>query len=526
MLRLGLALGVLSLLPLRAAATPPAGQWVVVVAPAFQKAVEPLCAWRRAQGLRVVVIRSTDVLTAAEVRSGAAGRLRDHVRKVCRAHAGPNWVLLMGAIEAGTPAEAEQKVVPTLPGSAGRMKGQPSDNGYGCLDGSRLPSVPVGRLPARSEAEARALVAKVLAFEREGPGPWRRRLTVLAGIPAFNAVVDRWVEREALTRFARIDPSWSGRVLYTGPSSCYNLPARLIQARARQYVEAGQAFTLYLGHSDASGLHAGAAPFLDRTDWARLKIARGAGVLVTFGCNGCQLKGPDGEGYGVAAVRNPHGPVAVIGSHGVCFAAMGQLAGVAAFASAFSGRVPERLGEVWLALLKGVARGPIDPFTYATLNWVDGNLRISQATQRQEHLEMFLLLGDPALRLPQLPQDVELRAPDAAPGRALMVGGTLPARLAGARVRLTLERPVGSEPDGLERLPRAEPARERVQLANHERANRFALAEAEVVARGGSFTATLAVPARLPWPRLVLRAYAATERADGQGVRRLAVRRD
>ena len=45
--------------------------------------------------------------------------------------------------------------------------------------------------------------------------------------------------------------------------------------------------------------------YLDRDDWAKLAIPRGSGVFVTFGCNGCQLNGEGGEGYGVAAVRNP-----------------------------------------------------------------------------------------------------------------------------------------------------------------------------------------------------------------------------
>src|SRR5438067_12244051 len=111
MLRLCLVLGVLAVLPVRAgaAAGPPLGQWSVVAAPDFRPAVEPLCAHRRAHGLRVVVVRTTDVLTAAEVRAGNATRLRAHVHKLCRAHPGPSWVLLLGAAEAGTLAEPERK---------------------------------------------------------------------------------------------------------------------------------------------------------------------------------------------------------------------------------------------------------------------------------------------------------------------------------------------------------------------------------------------------------------------------------
>src|SRR5262249_3179658 len=140
---------------LRAADEP--GQWLVVTAPAFRKAVEPLCEHRKAQGLRVAVVVTTDVLSARQVRAGHAEELRVHGRKACKDHKGPSYGLLVGAVEAGDLADPEQKVTPTLPGTAGRMKGQPSDNGYGCLDDGLLPAAAVGRFPARSEDEAKAM---------------------------------------------------------------------------------------------------------------------------------------------------------------------------------------------------------------------------------------------------------------------------------------------------------------------------------------------------------------------------------
>jgi hypothetical protein len=408
------------------------------------------------------------------------------------------------------------------------MKGQPSDNGYGCLDDARLPTVPVGRFPARTEEEARGMVAKTLAYEHDArPGLWRRRLTILAGIPAYNPLVDRMVESLALARFARLSPAWYGRAIYSNPQSRFCLPDDALHKRALQYVEDGEAFTLYLGHSSAEGLYGGRAPYLDRDDWSRLRIGRGKGVFLTFGCNGCQLKGPNGEGYGVAAMRNADGPAAVVGSHGICFAAMVQLAADGLFESTFADRPPARLGESWLAIEKGVARGKIDDFTFGLLDAVDGDKTIPQATQRQEHLEMFLLLGDPALRLPVVPADVELSAETSvASGEALMVRGKMPARLAGARVTLTLERTVNSVPNDLEPLPKETgAARDRVMLANHDRANRFVVATAECVAKDGGFEAKLDVPAKLPWPRLILRAYAATPREEGMAVRTLEVKK-
>ncbi|MHB1426596.1 MAG: C25 family cysteine peptidase [Gemmataceae bacterium] len=548
MLRYGWSVAALLIISVPTSAAPQLGQWIVVAAPAFQKAVEPLCRHRESEGWHVVVVRTTDVLNRDDIRAGQAGKLCEHIHKLCRDYKGTSSVLLVGAIASGQLAEPETKVVPALAGTIGRMKGQPSDNGYGCLDDGRLPAVAVGRFPARTEEEAYGMVAKTLEFEQTTrPGLWRRRLTILAGIPAYNPLVDRMVESVALSRFARLSPTWTGRAIYSNPQSRFCLPDDLLHQSALRYVQEGEAFTLYLGHSSAEGLYGGRARYLDRDDWSRLRIEHGKGIFFTFGCCGCQLRGENGEGYGVAAMRNPNGPAAVAGSHGICFAAMVQLAADGLFESTFAVRPrgteeAQRLGDIWRAVKNGLARGKIEDVAFGLLNAVDGDSRIPQATQRQEHLEMFLLMGDPALRLPRIPPltltlssqggrgEGEGAEAAVSAGERLMVSGELPPRLAGARVRVTLERTVNSVPNDLEAMPirsHAErgneevPARDRAMLANHVRANRFVLAEREGIVKDGRFEALLDVPAKLPWPSLILRVYAANEREEGMAVRTL-----
>src|SRR5262249_38754608 len=157
---------------------------------------------------------------------------------------------------------------------------------------------------------------------------------------------------------------WSGQALYQNPQSRFAVPDEHLHDRALELVQGGQAFMLYLGHSNARGLWGGNARFLDRDDFARLAIRRGAGVFATFGCNGCQLRGEDGEGYAVAAMRNSNGPAAVLGSHGICFAAMVQLAADGLFRAGFADKCPDRLGEMWLGLKSGLAKGKIDDVAY------------------------------------------------------------------------------------------------------------------------------------------------------------------
>jgi hypothetical protein len=329
------------------------------------------------------------------------------------------------------------------------------------------------------------------------------------------------VEKMALNRFDRIDPSWTGKAIYHNPQSRFTVPDKMLQETSLKYVQEGQAFTLYLGHSSAEGLWGGEARYLDRTDWGRLKIARGNGIFVSFGCNGCQLNGKEGEGYGVAAIRNPAGPAAVTGSHGICYAAMVQLAADGLFESTFSGKPPERLGASWLAVKNGLAKGKIDNITYTMLDKVDGDPKTPQETQRQEHLEMFMLLGDPALKLPAVATDIDVKVDgNAIAGETVTVKGTLPARLKGAKVRVTLERSVGSMPADLEEVPKDGPAAdiEKAIVANHERANRFVLASGEAVADGERFESRLKLPAKLPYDKVTIRVRAVTERDEALGV--------
>ncbi len=535
-LPLALILLLVGAAPLRAEPPPPP-QWIVVTPAAFRSAIEPLAEHRKAQGMQVKVVQTTDILSNREILTGDAAKLRAHVNGLCRQAKGASYVLLVGAVEPGLLPQPETRVLPPLKGTVSRMKGQPSDNGYGCLGADLLPTVPVGRLPARTLEEARQMVQKTLAFERDAePGEWRRQLTVLAGVPAFNPFVDKVVETLALARFERLDPSWSGRAIYHNPQSRFCLPDELLHDRALAYVQAGQLLTLYLGHSGPEAFYAGRARYLDRNDWARLKIPRGAGVFASFGCNGCQLSAPqgegfgtvdirqlsgrDGEGYGVAAIRNPNGPVAVLGSHGICFAAMVQLAADGLMESVAAGP-PERLGTAWLRIKEGLAKGKIDDFTFSMLDAVDGDSKIPQATQRLEHLEMFVLLGDPALRLPVLPVDVGLQVTgNVVPGNTITVAGKVSPRLAGARAKLTLERPLTSFAADLQPLPSAAgEERARVMLANHERSNRFVLAVQEATVRDGRFEVQVKLPDKVPWPKLVLRAYAVNEaRQEGLGV--------
>lgn len=520
-----LAVVALFLVAITVAAAENLGQWIVVTPPAFRSALGPLIQQRQAQGFKVMVLETTDVFSPEQLQHGDGAPLLARLKALSQPARGPQYVLLAGICTTTTVAGADTTIVPSLRGVVERMKGQPSDSGYGLPGADGVPTIAVGRFPARTADELAGMVRKTLAFEQTAaPAPWRGRLLLLLGNPGGGPLAEMFVEQELQTDLASLYPGWELRSLFDISSSPFYLPRPRDREMALQYLEEGQLFSIYLGHSYPGGLGLdGRFLFLRRSDWKQLNVPQGAGPFFTCGCFACQPNEND-PGYGLAAMRNPSGPVAVIGATGESYSAAGQLAVEGLLASLSRPPFPERLGQYWLAVQAGLAHGKMDPGAFALLDMADGSIgKTPLAVQRLEHLEMWLLLGDPALRMPVMLDDIALSASGpVTPGSNLKVSGTLPARLNNAAVHLTLERPLNSAAPAIEPLPPSAPenrqAREGVYLANHRRANTYILAEADTIAAGTTFAASLAVPATLPWTNLTLKASATVSNESGVGV--------
>ncbi len=182
------------------------------------------------------------------------------------------------------------------------------------------------------------------------------------------------------------------------------MPDNLLQERTVDFFQKGQVFAFYLGHSGASGLWSNGVSFMNRSDWAKLNISHLQGVFFTCGCYACESKKSDkDDGYGLYAIRNSKGPVAVIGACGESYGAMGQLAFEGILKCFCIPKPPLRLADYWLAVQNGIASGEINPFIFYLYDQADGSQgKIPLDLQRLEHLEMWILLGDPATQLPLL----------------------------------------------------------------------------------------------------------------------------
>jgi Peptidase family C25 len=506
-----------------AAAEPQPPQWILVTTPTLRPAAEPLCEHRRAEGMDVHVVTVDEQLKSDEGNLGA--RIKSEIEHARGDRSSPTYVLLVGAAtDAGT-KDGTDAIVPMPGGTCGRMKGMPTDHAYGCCGEDLLPTVAVGRFPAQNLAEAQGMVDKTLAFEREANhGDWQNRLTVLVGNPGgANEFERRMAEAVGpggmLLRFSQIDPAFTARFIIHANGSPYTVPDADLHERSLKYLRDGQFFACYLGHSAAPGFWSSFVRFLDRNDWSTVAIPNGPGIFFTCGCYACQVSGADGEGYALAAARNPKGPVAVIGSHGESYSVAGLLALDGLLGCWHGGKPPERLADYWMAVQTGLARGPVDSFTFFALDQVDGSHgKSSLDEQRREHLEMWTLMGDPALRMPTPAAPIQLESSAAVtPGKEISVSGALPPSINSATVRLTLERPLGSVPIGLASVPSDPQQAQAVIRANHERANNLVLDSQTIEVQNGRFTASLAVPADAPWPKVIVRAFADLHENTGRG---------
>jgi hypothetical protein len=161
--------------------------YVVITHQDFREAVEPLVEWRRSQGLSVQVVTITEVYDQFSYGLADPAAIRELLRY---AHANwtkpaPQYVLLVGEASydyLDNLKGPNKSLVPTYLVDTAFSGQTLSDNWFVCLDEEDvLPDMAIGRLPVSTADEARAIVDKIIGYERSAPpGDWRRRIVLVA----------------------------------------------------------------------------------------------------------------------------------------------------------------------------------------------------------------------------------------------------------------------------------------------------------------------------------------------------------
>jgi len=274
-----------------ASASADEGSYLIISAPEFVSAIEPLAAWKREKGLEVSVVTTA---TAGADRT----QIRDYIRAQYQTAAvPPEYVLLVGDVE-------------TMP--AFDIGGNVSDLPYSCVDGDDfMPDLFVGRLSASNVPHAQTMVAKILRHEREpfleDGGAWMGRGLVVGADYGSNTPVpvSRWARTEMLgAGMARVD-------------SVYYPPHHLGSGTAliSGFVNSGVSMVTYRGW--AIGTQGWEAPRFIDTNIPGLTNGWKLPVVFSFVCLNNRFD--VNECFGEAWVRagtpeDPKGAVAFIGN--------------------------------------------------------------------------------------------------------------------------------------------------------------------------------------------------------------------
>jgi hypothetical protein len=399
----GLCLAALFVAFCVAVAEPIPDRWLVITAPAFHADLQPLIEHRMAEGFEVTTLVTTNLLTPDDIRNTNAIPLQAYIRDSAERTNSACHVLLVGLPASPDPTNAQQTVVPALLGSVGRMNGRLTDYPFAPIGGSGAPRTAIGRFPARTTDEARAMVNKTLRLETQPIATNAlNRLVLLMGNPGGGPVAEIVVETTLQQRLQRLHPTWIVHAISCSSGSRHHVPPEQARDTFFRSLEEGGLFTVFMGHSSAASLWLGAEHHLTRRDLIRVNMP---GIFFTCGCYALQFH-PGNAGYGVAAMRQPNGPAAVIGATAESYAAPGLLAADGLLQCLREPPFPHRLADYWLAIQTGLATGEIDTFTFNLYDQADGTKgKVPLDVQRREHLEMWMLLGDPALRIP-VPQEL------------------------------------------------------------------------------------------------------------------------
>ncbi|GIW73039.1 MAG: hypothetical protein KatS3mg102_2581 [Planctomycetota bacterium] len=492
--------------------------WLAIAVERVLPALAPLAAHRRAQGLQTRLVGVQDVYDRFGAGNPSPAAIRAFLAHAARHwRPAPRFVLLVG--EAGRDAVwtfGPGAALPTALVDTYDNGATASDHWFVAFGPEGLePQMAIGRWPSSDPEVVAALVGRTIAYERQAePGPWRRRLSFVAGEGRFGAAVDRALEEMATRILSRNVPySYDVDMTYASPGSPYFFPPSQLSAKVAELLSGQAALVTYTGHGHADGfdrLRYEGRPYriFTREDVTRVDAGARPAVLTIIACTTGAFDDPDEEAIAELLLEWEKGPPAVFAASRISHPYANALLSHDLVASYFAAdaRWPRRLGEVLLEAkrrLLGRSAAPPSEERQAIVGYGKMFLQDERLLARLAADNAFLynLLGDPALVL-ALPRPggivLELAGGQPVAGGRLTVRGRVP-ELERGQVVLTLEverdRYV-EEPA----LPAAGTRREEPEIVRtHARANTKHHLRLQAAVRDGSFRATLALPAEL-WP--------------------------
>lgn len=503
--------------------------WLAICPAGLRAALAPLVVHRRAEGLRTAVVDPAAIYAYFGDGRPRAEALRAYLAFALRRwERPPRYVLLVGDASAdpacGGDAEAAALALPTIAVHTAYSGRTASDLRIADVDGDHQPDVSIGRMPVRSAEQLAAIVRKTIRYETglagrgASEGEWRRRISFVTGPGRFGRGADAFLEQLVSRMIAGGLPAWYALdVTYANARSPYCPSPAAFGAVARQRLRDGCLVYCYIGHGHRQGfdrLRVGDKryPVLSVADLPKLAAPGGradVSIAVAIACSTAHFDDVGRErrvSICEALVRSAGGPVATVGStrisHPYANAILGRelIAAIsaaraepaddpAALAPARLGPLLDRARRQLLAPPRDVARLAIEVGARVFIGEGPSLRRL-----REEQLHLYVLFGDPALRLRVPRAAVTLTAPRrAALGDTIRLDGRTP--LTTGQLELTL---VIRRDRTLAAMPAADPGDPEAMMARYRAANRKIAARWQLPIRDGAVASELTLPRDIP----------------------------
>ncbi len=280
---------------------PEGGDYIVVTHPDFVEAVQPLVTQRQAEGLRVVVVTTEQVYDAYSNGRPDPQGIKDFLYEAYRnwPAPAPRFVLLVGDASYDYRDRLQGKykdLVPTHLLDTTYVGETASDNWFvrfGSDPEDYRPSMAIGRLPAQSVDQVKAMVDKILRYEQAAPdGDWRARALLVADDDeqTFTTMSDI-LASDYLTSTYDIEKVYIGQAA--------NPNEAVLNA-----LNQGVSFVNYVGHGSLDVW--GAEKALKSADLDKIDNAGGRWpMLVTMTCLTGYFHHPNAESLGELFLRAP-----------------------------------------------------------------------------------------------------------------------------------------------------------------------------------------------------------------------------
>lgn len=511
---------------------PTVPDWIVLTTTDWKPTAEKWANYRRSRGHNPLI------LTMSEISAGRPMTKKEflsalHVElKKIRTKLPPEIPLHLMLLGAPLPNPKEKKDAPINHGSVPTFSWKEkfyTDSPYSDLDGDGLPDISLGRIPAKTPTQALYVLDKIIRYEAASPpGNWRHRILLFASEGDFGKLVDALLEKVGFQMVKHVPDNWKIDFIHARKHSPYALPPRKYNDFLTQELSSGALLSIYLGHGYPEALEKARwsstdqGPILDLETIPKIKCGPRCPVMILVACHTGRPLGGDGLAERLALLST--GPPAVIGSTEVSHPYPNALI-VSAINKEFLWLQTQTIGELFRNSLQ-VLRSAPNPGTteiedLAGLVWDEKK----RTEMKEEHLHLYSLYGDPALRISYGKGRIVLRAENKiyAPGQIVAVCSKILGPVSG-HLRITLETSREKMAHKLEQWTDKTPERDFIIESNWKKANDKTLKTIFLPYEKGFRSFFIKLPKNIPLGPYVIRAETVAGHIDASGSIRIKIK--